>query len=118
MQRSVDREVGARGCKEFYDHRRLSAATNVKVYFTHPYSSTERGSIENLNGLVRYYLPKRTSFAKLTQRRLNELEKLLNHRPRKCLDYLTPHEVHSKNATTPPGTALHLIVEPALDGAA
>lgn len=90
--------------KEFYDHRRLSASTNVKVYFTHPYSSTERGSIENLNGLVRYYLPKRTSFAKLTQRRLNELEKVLNHRPRRCLDYLTPHEVHSKNATTPPRT--------------
>ncbi|GAC1458282.1 MAG: IS30 family transposase [Gemmatimonadaceae bacterium] len=82
--------------KEFYDHQKLSKATRVKVYFTHPYSSTERGSIENLNGLVRYYLPKRTSFAKLTQRRLNQLEKLLNHRPRKCLGYLTPHEVHSK----------------------
>jgi transposase, IS30 family len=82
--------------KEFYDHRRLAEATGVKVYFTHPYSSTERGSIENLNGLVRYYLPKRTSFAKLTQRHLNKLEKLLNHRPRKCLGYLTPHEVHSK----------------------
>lgn len=47
--------------KEFYDHRRLTDATKVKVYFTHPYSSSERGSIENLNGLVRYYLPKRTS---------------------------------------------------------
>jgi len=84
--------------KEFYDHRRLTETTGVKVYFTHPYSSTERGSIENLNGLVRYYLPKRTSFATLTQRRLNEIEKLLNHRPRKCLAYLTPHEVHSKTA--------------------
>jgi transposase, IS30 family len=82
--------------KEFYDHRELSKVTKVKVYFTHPYSSTERGSIENLNGLVRYYLPKRTSFGTLTQRRLNQLEKLLNHRPRKCLGYLTPHEVHSK----------------------
>ena len=64
--------------------------------FTHPYSSTERGSIENLNGLVRYYLPKRSSFATLTQNRLDQIEELLNHRPRKCLGYLTPHEVHSK----------------------
>lgn len=88
--------------KEFYDHRQLAEATGVTVYFTHPYSSTERASIENLNGLVRYYLPKRTSFATLTQRRLNELEKLLNHRPRKCLGYLTPDEVHSKTRSTPP----------------
>jgi len=82
--------------KEFYDHDQLTQATGVKIYFTHPYSSTERGSIENLNGLVRYYLPKRTSFANLTQSRLNEIETLLNRRPRKCLGYLTPHEVHSK----------------------
>jgi len=74
----------------------------VKVYFSHPYSSTERGSIESLNGLVRYYLPKRTSFAALTQRRLNQIEKLLNHRPRKCLGYLTPYEVHSKSSYSAP----------------
>lgn len=83
--------------KEFYDHHQLAKTTGVKVYFTHPYSSTERGSIENLNGLVRYYLPKRTSFARLTQRRLDGIEQLLNHRgPRKCLSYLTPNEAHSK----------------------
>ena len=74
----------------------------MKVYFTHPDSSTEHGSIENLNGLVRYYLPKRTSFARLTQSRLNEIEKLLNHRPRKCLGCLTPHAVHSKNQSLRP----------------
>lgn len=88
--------------KEFYDHGELARRTGVEVYFTHPYSSTERGSIENLNGLVRYYLPKRTSFAKLTQTRLNEIENLLNHRPRKCLGYLTPHEVHSKKHSLRP----------------
>jgi len=81
--------------KEFYGHRELTQRTRVRVFFTHPYCSTERGSIENLNGLVRYYLPKRTSFAKLSQLRLNEIQRLLNHRPRECLAYLTPHEVHS-----------------------
>jgi IS30 family transposase len=82
--------------KEFYGHRELTRTTRVRVFFTHPYCSTERGSIENLNGLVRYYLPKRSSFAALSQSRLNEIQELLNHRPRKCLTYLTPHEVHSK----------------------
>jgi len=82
--------------KEFFGYRQLEQDANVRVFFTHPYCSTERASIENLNGLVRYYLPKRTSFATLSQTRLNEIEALLNHRPRKCLGYLTPHEVHFK----------------------
>jgi IS30 family transposase len=82
--------------KEFFAHEQLAKNARVRVFFTHPYCSTERASIENLNGLVRYYLPKRTSFANLTQRRLNEIETLLNRRPRRCLGYLTPHEVHFK----------------------
>ena len=82
--------------KEFYGHRELERMSHVRVFFAHPYCSTERGSIENLNGLVRYYLPKRSSFAELSQLRLNQIQTLLNHRPRKCLAYLTPHEVHSK----------------------
>lgn len=85
--------------KEFYDHRELARTTGVKVYFCQPYSSTQRGSIENFNGLVRYYLPKRTSFARLTQERLDDIENSLNHRPRQCLGYLTPHEVHSKTGS-------------------
>jgi IS30 family transposase len=82
--------------KEFFAHKELRNRTKVRVFFTHPYCSTERGAIENLNGLVRYYLPKRSCFSRLSQTRLNAIEQLLNHRPRKCLGYLTPHEVHSK----------------------
>ena len=82
---------------EFFDYAQLEKNTNTKVYFTHPYCSTERASIENANGLVRYYLPKRTSFARLTQTRLNEIQRQLNTRPRKCLGYLTPDEAHRKN---------------------
>jgi IS30 family transposase len=81
---------------EFCDHRELTRSTNVPVYFATPYRSCERGTNENTNGLVRYFLPKKTSFHKLSQSRLNEIESLLNHRPRACLDYLTPHEVHFK----------------------
>jgi IS30 family transposase len=82
---------------EFCDHEQLTARTGVPVYFTHPYCSTDKGSIENANGLVRYFLPKKTCFKNLTQSRLNEIEDLLNHRPRDCLSYLTPHEVHFKS---------------------
>jgi transposase, IS30 family len=74
---------------EFAQHRALK----LPVYFTHPYCSTERGTVENTNGLVRYYLPKKTSFRNLTQNRLNEIQNALNHRPRRCLGYLTPFEV-------------------------
>jgi IS30 family transposase len=82
--------------KEFFAHKELERRTRVRGFFTHPYCSTERGAIENLSGLVRYYLPKRSSFGGLSQTRLNQIEKLLNHRRRKCLGYLTPHEVHLK----------------------
>lgn len=80
--------------KEFYDHQKLP----IKVYFAHPYCSSERGTIENTNGLVRHYLPKKTSFKGLTQARLNEIQELLNNRPRKCLRYLTPKEVHFRKS--------------------
>jgi IS30 family transposase len=84
---------------EFTDHAKLTQRTGVPVYFAHPYCSTDKGSIENANGLVRYYLPKKTCFKSLTQSKLNEIEGLLNHRPRECLAYLTPHEVHSNSAS-------------------
>jgi IS30 family transposase len=86
------------------------AALRLPVYFTHPYCSTERGTVENTNGLIRYYLPKKTSFRKLTQSRLNRIQDALNHRPRRCLGYLTPHEVHSMSPTraSPKPRALHL----------
>jgi IS30 family transposase len=83
--------------KEFYGHKELSERLGIPVFFTHPYCSIERGSVENLNGLVRYFLPKRTSFEALTQERLDEIAQLLNGRPRKCLGYLTPFEVQSKD---------------------
>jgi IS30 family transposase len=82
---------------EFCDHEALTRTTRVPVYFTHPYCSTERGSVENANGLVRHFLRKKTCFKSLTQRKLNEIQDLLNHRPRKCLDYLTPFEVQTKS---------------------
>ncbi|MFA5074341.1 MAG: IS30 family transposase [Nitrospirota bacterium] len=74
-------------------HERLSAKIGIKCYFAHPYSSWERGTNENLNGLIRWYLPKGTDFSKITPEQIARIEYLLNSRPRKCLGYKTPLEV-------------------------
>jgi IS30 family transposase len=77
---------------EFHDYVSVEQATGVKIYFATPYHSWERGSNENFNGLLRQYLPKRTSQAHITQGDCDRLAKRLNTRPRKRLDYRTPEE--------------------------
>ncbi len=65
----------------------------MKVYFAHPYHSWERGTNENTNGLIRRYFPKGTDFATISNKSIKEVEKKLNARPRKRLDYKTPQEI-------------------------
>lgn len=65
----------------------------LKVYFAHAYCSQERGSNENLNGLVRRFFPKKTDFAKVTDQQIRHVEYLLNTRPRKRFKGLTPLEI-------------------------
>ncbi len=74
-------------------HEQLSARLGIKCYFAYPYSSWERGTNENINGLIRWYLPKGTDFSKITPEQIARIEYLLNSRPRKCLGYKTPLEV-------------------------
>jgi IS30 family transposase len=74
-------------------HEQLSARLGIKCFFAHPYSSWERGTNENLNGLIRWYLPKGTDFSKIAPEQIAQIEYLLNSRPRKCLGYKTPLEV-------------------------
>lgn len=66
---------------------------SINIYFAHPYCSHERGSNENLNGLVRRFFPKKTDFAKISDEELKKVEYLLNTRPRKRFGGLTPLEV-------------------------
>jgi transposase, IS30 family len=79
--------------KEFADHAFIAKCLSAEVYFAHPYCSWERGLNENHNGLLRQYFPKATNFLKVGQHEVDEAVYLLNHRPRKCLGYRTPHEV-------------------------
>ncbi|MDQ6982776.1 MAG: IS30 family transposase [Mariprofundus sp.] len=67
--------------------------TGLTVYFADPYSSWQRGLNENTNGLLRQYFPKGSSFEDMTDEELAEAVRKINHRPRKCLGYRTPHEV-------------------------
>lgn len=74
-------------------HKQLSARLGIKCYFAHPYASWERGTNENINGLIRWYLPKGTDFRNIAPEQIARIEFLLNSRPRKCLGYKTPLEV-------------------------
>ena len=87
--------------KEFAEHAFIAKCLNAKVYFAHPYCSWERGLNENHNGLLRQYFPKKTNLLKVTQDEVNEAVYRMNHRPRKCLGYRTPHEVFYGLETRP-----------------
>ena len=74
-------------------HQEITATLGTKCFFAHPYSSWERGTNENINGLVRWFLPKGTDFSKITEQQISRIESLINNRPRKCLKFKTPYEV-------------------------
>jgi IS30 family transposase len=74
-------------------HEIITEGIGIKCYFAHPYASWERGTNENANGLVRWYFPKGTDFAKITDDQVALVESALNNRPRKCLGFRTPIEV-------------------------
>lgn len=78
---------------EFHGYEEIERAIDVTFYFATPYHSWERGTNENTNGLIRQYLPKRTSMADLTQHQCIAIAKKLNTRPRKRHNFKTPEEV-------------------------
>jgi IS30 family transposase len=75
--------------KEFAGHQDWG----VPVFFCNAYASWERGTNENTNGLIRQYFPKQSNFKQVSDAEVLRVQNLLNHRPRKCLGYKTPHEV-------------------------
>lgn len=79
------------------NHEAVTQALGMPVYFCHPYHSWEKGTNENTNGLVRRYLPRGHSIEPVTQNDIDDIAWELNNRPRKRLDYSTPHEVLQSN---------------------
>lgn len=87
--------------KEFAEHEFIAKCLKAKVYFAHPYCSWERGLNENHNGLLRQFFPKESNLLKVSQDQVNDAVYSLNHRPRKCLGYRTPHEVFYRSKMIP-----------------
>ena len=79
--------------REFCGHGELSERLNLSCYFANPYHSWERGLNEHTNGLLRQFFPKGTNFKTVKEEEFLKAVFLINHRPRKSLDYKTPHEV-------------------------
>lgn len=86
---------------EFAQYETACKHLGAKAYFAQPARPWQRGTCENTIGLIRQYLPKYTSMQKLTAAKVQWIENRLNHRPRKCLGYLTPHEVLFNLKPTP-----------------
>jgi IS30 family transposase len=83
------------GC-EFARHENTAQSLNAKIYFSRSYRSWERGSNENANGLLRQYFPRRTDIGRPSADKLRAIESRINDRPKKCLGFQTPNEVHRK----------------------
>lgn len=82
--------------KEFANHQSIALELQANMFFAHPYSSWERGTNENTNGLIRQYFPKGLDFSSITDDQISFVKERLNDRPRKCLDFQAPAMVFSQ----------------------
>ncbi|NJK52691.1 MAG: IS30 family transposase [Acaryochloris sp. RU_4_1] len=87
--------------KEFSGHQKLAQALGLSCFFANPYHSWERGLNEHTNGLLRQFFPKGTNFKIVKPEALKSVVDLINHRPRKSLDYRTPYEVFYPQPSAP-----------------
>ena len=93
--------------KEFSSHEEIKEIFEADIYFATPYHSWERGLNEHTNGLVRQYLPKSTDLSKVSHEMVQKIQDRLNHRPRKILNFKTPHEIFIMGFKTDTSVALH-----------
>lgn len=90
MRQTITYDNGSENSEHILVNKRLG----TRSYFCEPYHSYEKGSVEQVVGLVRRYLPKGCDLSLVSSRRLRMIEKRINERPRKCLQYLTPAECY------------------------
>jgi len=89
LSKSMTFDNGTENAKHF----QLKKERGIKTYFCDPYAAWQKGGVENANGLIRQYLPKRTDLSKLTNEDIHQIQEKLNNRPRKSLNYQTPNEI-------------------------
>ena len=81
----------------FKKHKELSELLGINIYFCEPYKSWQKGGVENMNKLIRRYIPKGTNISKVSDRHIKKIEDKLNNKFRKCLNYKTALEVMEEN---------------------
>jgi IS30 family transposase len=79
--------------KAFCEHERIAKELKLKTYFTRAYTSQDKGTIENRNGVIRQFFPKKTDFRIISHEEVKRVENEINNRPIRKFGYLTPNEV-------------------------
>lgn len=87
--KSITFDNGGEGAK----HAELKREHQIKTYFCNPYSAWQKGSVENIVGLIRQYLPRKTSINEIDKEAILKIQEQLNNRPRKSLQFRTPNEI-------------------------
>lgn len=82
--------------KEFAGWKRIEEELDTKMYFADPYCAWQKGTNENSNGLLREFYPKQMDLSKTNEKDVQNVLKLLNNRPRKCINYKTPQELFNE----------------------
>ena len=77
---------------KFACYEMIGKSLGVTIYFADPYASWQKGAIENANGLIRQYVPKTETFEHVSHQQITKYSKKINIRPRKKLEFKTPHE--------------------------
>lgn len=95
--RNIVKTITTDNGKEFACHKYITKKLGCTVYFADPYSSWQKGAIENANGLIRQYVPKNMNLYKLSQRKLQHAIRKINDRPRKRLHFNTPYDCFYKS---------------------
>jgi transposase, IS30 family len=89
LRRTITYDNGS----ENIEHLQVNNLLGTRSFFCLPFHSWEKGTVENTNGLVRRFYPKKTDFANITRAQVRRVERILNSRPRKCLRFKTPEQV-------------------------
>lgn len=78
--------------KEFAGHQEIAEEFNIKTFFTTPYTSQEKGTVENRIGVIRRFFPKKTDLREVSEERIKQVELSINNRPIRKFNYLSPIE--------------------------
>ena len=89
LRRSITYDNGS----ENAEHQVLNETLGMRSWFCEPYHSWEKGQVENTNGLIRRFIPKRTRLEDVPESKIKQVENWLNERPKKVLQFRTPNEV-------------------------